>query len=412
MKSDSGMALITALLVISFLTLIGGALLTSTTLDIRISENYRTHTNLQYLTEGGLEEVREALRVTAQVSTLSAVLMTAAGGDGMLSSATDLATLQASDDVAFADNATLTDTGGQRVGQYYVYLRNDIGDGRTNPSDTNAAVELLAVGVIGDFEKIIELTVRKAFLSLPAALTLNGEVGNSYFKGADSANWEVQGDDEALDEVSDVNAIGVVSPASVMEVIGNLVRPERVCGLGTNFPAAVCFGPDVADVSRQLSWELTTPAGLLEVVDNLSAVATSTSCPGNTAVGSPTFPSIVVVFGDCSVSGPTTSYGLLLVRGSLLISGHVTWNGLIVVIDDADCTDSHNNLTEESSVSVNGGVLIANTYLAPSDLGPLGDVCVDILNVNGANGGIHYNSAFIRNSVSGLPFAPIAYREY
>ena len=410
MKSDSGMALITALLVVSFLSLIGGALLTSTTLDIRISENYQTHVNLQFLTEAALEEAREGLRVSVQGSTLSALLTTAAGGDGMVSSATDLATLKASDDVAFAGKVTLTDTTGQPVGQYYVYLRNDVGDGRTRTKDANGAVELLAVGVIGDSEKIIELTLKKAFPEIPAALTLNGEVRDGYFRAADSASWEVQGDDEASGGVSDVNAIGIVSSASATEVTGSLIRPERVCGFGTNFPAAVCLGPDVEDVSGELSSELTTPAGLLEIVDSLSRVRTSMSCPGNNAVGSPTFPAIVVVSGDCNVSGRVTRYGLLLVRGSLFLSGEVTWNGLIVVIDDADCKDSHYNLTQESSVSVNGGVLIANTYLDGDDPGPLGEVCVNFSGYG--NGGIHYNSDWIRNSTLALPFMPISYREY
>lgn len=411
MKSDRGMALITALLILTFLTILGGALLTNAALDTKISDNYRTNTNLHFLTEAALEAGRESIRASVQSATVSSILTTGAGADGTLSSATDRTTLLASDDVALASNVTLTDTDGQTVGQYYVYLRNDAADGRTSTGDTNDVLDLLAIGVIGDSEKVIELTVKKgSFPTLPAALTLNGDIGNNDFSDPNSNGWEAQGDDEASSGASDVNAIGVVSSSSSTEVSTSLSRPNRVCGSGTNVPPATCSGPDVVDVSSLLSSQLTTPAGLLEIVAEMESVATSTTCPGNNAVGSAASPAVIVVQGDCSMAGGATRYGLLVVRGALTFSGGGTWNGLIVVIDDSNCTGSHDNLTQSGTVSINGGMFIANTYLGGGAPGPLGDICVNFN--GGGNGGIYYNSELIRNSVSGLPFAPIAYREY
>ncbi len=62
MRSDRGMALITTLLILSFLTILGAGMLTSTTVDTRISDNYRANMQLLFLAEAGLEAGRESLR--------------------------------------------------------------------------------------------------------------------------------------------------------------------------------------------------------------------------------------------------------------------------------------------------------------------------------------------------------------
>src|SRR5215467_10729347 len=65
-RNDHGVALILALLVLSFLTVLGGALLTASTIDIWISDNYKTATQSVYLAEAGIEDARELLRVTGR----------------------------------------------------------------------------------------------------------------------------------------------------------------------------------------------------------------------------------------------------------------------------------------------------------------------------------------------------------
>src|SRR6476659_6280752 len=96
MKSDHGVALILALLVLSFLTIIGSALLTTTAIDIWISDNYKSATQNLYLTETGIEQGREILRSSG--STPTDLLTRAAGIDGLLNTSTDLMSLLAGDD--------------------------------------------------------------------------------------------------------------------------------------------------------------------------------------------------------------------------------------------------------------------------------------------------------------------------
>src|SRR5438270_1933770 len=54
MKPDRGIALILALLVLSFLTITGCALLTTAAIDLWISDNYKSATQNLYLAEAGI----------------------------------------------------------------------------------------------------------------------------------------------------------------------------------------------------------------------------------------------------------------------------------------------------------------------------------------------------------------------
>ena len=152
MKSQKGMALITALMLLAFLTIIGGALLTSTTIDVKIGANYKTNTQLLFLAEAGIEAARETLRASA--NTLDVDLLAAAGGTANdLATSTDLTTLQATDDAPILPVAvgsrtagdTLTDPDGRTVGTYHVFMRNDAADGATSTTDTNSIVTFISI---------------------------------------------------------------------------------------------------------------------------------------------------------------------------------------------------------------------------------------------------------------------------
>ncbi len=63
-NTQRGAALILAVLILSFLAVIGGALLTSATIDIWISDNFRTRLQTLYLAQQGIEQAREYLRTS------------------------------------------------------------------------------------------------------------------------------------------------------------------------------------------------------------------------------------------------------------------------------------------------------------------------------------------------------------
>src|SRR5688572_11182429 len=117
MTSQRGVALILALMVLAFLTVLGGALLTTTTIDIRVSDNFKTASQSLYLAEAGIERGRETLRTS--LNSPAQLLATSAGFDALLGTA---------DDVPFVS--------GDLGGRYEVWLHNDNADGATSGIDT------------------------------------------------------------------------------------------------------------------------------------------------------------------------------------------------------------------------------------------------------------------------------------
>src|SRR5262249_54739207 len=289
-------------------------LMSTATMEGMISDNYQTNTQVLYLAEAGIDQARESLR--SSTNTMTQILTTAAGADGMLSTSTSLTTL-ASVDQAFVNNAALTDLTGRSQGQYYVFLRNDIADGPTSVTDTNDIVSLVSIGRFRGATKVVEVEVRRgAIPDYPAALTLDGPVG--VFLEPNSVLFDINGNDSGLPAVPAKSAIGVISAADDLTVTNRILGPPD---RSANY-VGVGGVPSVNDISGGMAPELWTPAGLESVVKEIASYATITYNPPFNGsqplndVGSPTSPQIVVVNGDC-VFGPAVGYGLLLVRGNL-----------------------------------------------------------------------------------------------
>jgi Tfp pilus assembly protein PilX len=142
MTSDRGVALILALMVLAFLTVVGGALLMTTTIDVRISDNFGTGIQSFYAAETGIENAREFLRISTNSPTQ--LLTTAAGVDGIIGTADDPPMIS-----------------GGTIGHFDVWLRNDNADGLTAREDTNEVLTLTSIGKMRSAEKTIETTVRR-----------------------------------------------------------------------------------------------------------------------------------------------------------------------------------------------------------------------------------------------------------
>ena len=132
--SEKGIGLVLALMTLLLLSLLGAALLTATTVDVWIGDNYRTATQLLYLTESGIEAGREVLN------------------RGVV----------AASSLPFINDERLMDSSGREVGHYSVSLL------RANP------LTLQSTGVIGTARKTIEVRLEKSgFPNLTAAVTLS-----------------------------------------------------------------------------------------------------------------------------------------------------------------------------------------------------------------------------------------------
>jgi Tfp pilus assembly protein PilX len=149
-ERNRGVALILALLVLSFLTVLGGALLTTSSIDIWISDNYKNATQSLYLAEAAIDDAREVLRTSGRTN--AELLKTAAGPDIQLLT---------SDDVPLIPSRQLIDASGQGAGYYEVWLQNDNADGTASLTDSNEVLTLVSLGKIGSAQKTIEVTVQK-----------------------------------------------------------------------------------------------------------------------------------------------------------------------------------------------------------------------------------------------------------
>jgi Tfp pilus assembly protein PilX len=120
--SDKGIGLVLALMMLLRLSLLGAAVLTAATVDLWIGENYRTATQLLYLTESGIEDGREVLRQGVPEAS----------------------------SIPFIKDKRLVDASGREVGFYSVTLTR--GDPLT----------LQSAGVIGNARKTIEVRLMKS----------------------------------------------------------------------------------------------------------------------------------------------------------------------------------------------------------------------------------------------------------
>jgi hypothetical protein len=419
MNLQRGSALVMALMLLTFLMILGTALLTSVTLDVAIGENYRSETQLLYLAETGVEEARSRLRDSSSTPQL---LQSAAGSDRLLSGSRDLDTLLAStDDLPFINGGARStprlaiDTSGKPAGRYYVFLRNDAADGMTSLSDSNKVLTLLSVAIIGDARKVLEVTVRKwQFPQLPASLVMSGSPVRFVPSGSSS---EISGLDITANG-GDIRSIGVRSLVDQLAILASIPG-----GTETQYPGRENPSPppaDVAVIDTLLDPRLRTPAGLERVVDRIVESASDLSRPGWNGttvlgnIGSSSDYRIAVVNGDC-VLGSVTGFGILLVRGNLTVTGSYRWNGLVLVVGQGSIA------TVGAAIgTISGSILIARTR-APdrSPANELGTRLTAPGSVEADLGGSG-NSLRLENPGAAnldlvnqrFPFLPIAIREY
>jgi hypothetical protein len=420
MNLQRGSALVLALMLLTFLMILGTALLTSVTLDVAIGENYRSETQLLYLAETGIGEARNLLRDSSMTPSL--LLRSAAGADGLLSASRDLDTLlQATDDIPFINGGARSmpriaiDTSGKPAGRYYVFLRNDSADGMTSLTDSNKVLTLLSVAMLGDSRKVLEVKLRKWQVpKLPASLVMSGAPVR--FLPAD-LHSEISGIDITANG-DDRRSIGVRTVPDQATILASIPAGTEILYSGRGNPTPP--PADVGVIDAQLDPRLRTPGNLERAVERIVENASDLRSPGwngTTLVGNIGTAGdyrIVVVNGNC-VLGPGTGFGILLVRGNLSVTGNLRWNGIVLVIGQGsmDTIGTANGI-------ISGGVFVARTRAADrTSANELGTILATPgpVNVDFSGSG---NSLKIENPGAAaldlvnqrFPYLPIAIREY
>jgi hypothetical protein len=186
-NNQKGVGLVMALLTLLLLSVLGAALISATTVDVWIGNNYQTATQLLYLTESGIEDGRETLsRGLLPPSPLPFI----------------------------KDKALLADSG-REVGRYSVYLV------RSNP------LTLQSIGNIGPARKTIEVRlVNAVFPNFPSAITRSEGAANdgvdTRLKTPSGAERLVEGIRRNATDVFESASLGPVgSPTDYRVVVVN-----------------------------------------------------------------------------------------------------------------------------------------------------------------------------------------------
>jgi hypothetical protein len=160
---------------------------------------------------------------------------------------------------------------------------------------------------------------------------------------------------------------------------------------------------------------LSTVDGLQKLVNTITSAADSANIyVGNsssiTNPGTNAAPVINVVQGDLSVGGGFSGTGILLVTGTLTMSGTPSYNGVIFVIGKGifDKNGGGNG-------TLNGSILVANMYDSSNHAIPLGANSPPgspSVNWNGGgNATIQYDTCWINYITQSFPYSLVAQRE-
>jgi len=393
-KTQKGIALITAVFMLLALTVIGFVALNTSSIGFRITSNTRASKQAFYLAEAGAEVARELLRKKmASGSTLTAELNLVKGADGALANSNDISNFFNTDDLPFVNTTSLG------TGSFKVYLTNDSLDGVTSPADTNGIVTLTSFGYgVDNSRAAVQLTVSKAaglrLSSLPGAVSIAGP--DTVFDAPNSEATQIDGG------VS--HPAVAVNSATSAATVTNSIQPQRYDHYtGTGGSPAVqhlAFDPPWGDIA-QLQRLYTTLKN--------NADYTSPSDPGFT-LGTSSDRKVVVIDGNFTMNSGAGA-GILLVTGQLTLQGNFSYDGVVLVIGTGKIRRE-----DGGNGTIQGGIYIANIKGSDGQINTADDAFgIPTLDTNGGgNSTIPYNLTSQTQSITlsnSFPFSKISWRQ-
>ena len=180
-------------------------------------------------------------------------------------------------------------------------------------------------------------------------------------------------------------------PKNLMPV-GRRSRSRRSVSVKSAFPPSMRMSPG----SRN-GWIALIVASVAspEVATNVYGSPTSEVTVSNINMGSAENPAYDVVYGNYTMSGNQTGYGLLVVTGQLTFSGDFAWNGVIMVIGDGAAI-----LNGGGNAQINGAVFVANT--SGSTLGS-----PSVAFSGGGGNGIYYDHCWADDLLKRVNWVPV-----
>ncbi|MFY9559168.1 MAG: hypothetical protein WAQ52_02945 [Terriglobales bacterium] len=254
----------------------------------------------------------------------------------------------------------------------------------------------------------------------PAALALDGPAAQ-FSPAPSSNNYFANGNDSGVSGYagpgtctptgpSQVPAISTGDATSVTDVTNSIPHNRYGNYTGTGgTPSIVNAGPGG---TNQLSGSWSSPSQLNTFVSDLANAADvsyscgiGAPCSGSGPYGTNAAPQITYVNGDFNF-GANSGSGVLVVTGTLNITGQSSFNGLILVIGQGVMTEQGGG-----SGQFNGSIFLAKTNSSTSPYPQLTTLGTPLIAWNGGGtNGIQYNSCWA-NIGNNLHFLVVASRE-
>lgn len=275
-----------------------------------------------------------------------------------------------------------------------------------------------------------------AFFINPPPSTLGLDGPGTNFAPASSNNFFISGVDSGTGGYGGpgtctpsgpavVPAVNTANSADRITVINALAGPPNRQGFytgctaaaactttsGYGSPAIVDGGTD-AGGTGQFAGAWSSPSALNALAASLANAADVTlncaigsPCSGTAPYGTNASPQITFVNGDFNF-GNATGAGVLIVTGSLNVTGGTSFNGLVLVIGQGTMNESGGG-----NGQYNGSIFLANTNSRVTPYGQLAAMGPPIFNwAGGGTNGIQYNSCWA-NIGNQLHYMVVASRE-
>jgi Tfp pilus assembly protein PilX len=256
---------------------------------------------------------------------------------------------------------------------------------------------------------------RTAFPPMPGAMIFDGP-SPDFSTNPNSAAFGVSGTDVAQGPNA---GAGCGAPASQPGLGGYNAAAAASLGTQVNRPGSYAGSPaGISNVGTQLG-PLSTVDGLTNLVNSITTAAGANvygasplPSPSTLNLGTNSTPVINVVQGDYSFGG--SGAGILLVTGTLTMSGTPNFNGLILVIGKGNVVKNGGG-----NGTLNGSLFVANmysdtppTYTNLIALGANNPPGIPTIAWNGGgNATIQYDSCWISSVTQSFPYRIVAQRE-
>jgi hypothetical protein len=381
---ERGAALVTSLLISTLLLVASSALLLKTTNSVSVSFGSTAEMQAYYSAEAGLQSALNVLRGNVQ------------------NADADLADLRSALDMNggnlhawLAYDKTVNGTQAKSLGPnaYSVAVTLPPGVADTGGDPDSVLVTSTGYGPRGSVKQITMLVNRSSFdFSAKSTLLMRGADDCSNidtFSIGQSNAKEYSGNDAAGAEAP-LPVVGTTCAGNQTQATStvNSSKPNTVTG-----NAEKVANIDKADLMSWLQSASSARALLLEMAATASASDRYfTSTPSD--FGSDTSPQLTFVDGDCDLRSGT---GLLIVTGTLSMSGNASFDGIILVLGEGAMTRNGGG-----NGDILGAIVVAKfdrTWPADENDEPHPFLAPTFQTNGGGNSTVQYDSVKIKNAI-------------